>query len=119
PAVPAGWVTTPLLAVAGFLVGAGQPLFENAAQAMVVAVAGRDPRRLSQANGQLVATLTVGQPLAPPPLASAAAGARPTARGPPPPPPAGSPPAHPSAAPPSPWPPGSRSWPTRSPSVPA
>src|SRR4029453_14576343 len=72
PAVPAGWVTTPLLAVAGFLVGAGQPLFENAAQAMVVAVAGGDPRRLSRANGQLVATLTVGQQLAGPPLGSAA-----------------------------------------------
>ena len=43
--------------MAGFLVGAGQPLFENAAQAMVVAVTGRDPRRLSRANGQLVATL--------------------------------------------------------------
>src|SRR4029453_1894954 len=72
PAVPAGWVTTPLLAVAGFLVGAGQPLFENAAQAMVVAVAGGDPRRLSRANGQLVASLTVGQQLAGPPLGSAA-----------------------------------------------
>ena len=71
-AVLAGWASIPLLAVAGFLVGAGQPLFENAAQAMVVAVAGRDPRRLSRANGQLVATLTVGQQLAGPPLGSAA-----------------------------------------------
>jgi hypothetical protein len=39
---------------------------------MVVAVAGRDPRRLARANGQLVATLTVGQQLAGPPLGSAA-----------------------------------------------
>jgi hypothetical protein len=54
-AVVAGWVSIPLLAVAGFLVGAGQTLFENAAQAMVVAVVGRDPRRLERANGQLVA----------------------------------------------------------------
>ena len=71
-AVLVGWVSIPLLAVAGFLVGAGQPLFENAAQAMVVAVASRDPHRLSRANGQLVATLTVGQQLAGPPLGSAA-----------------------------------------------
>jgi MFS family permease len=62
-AVLAGWASIPLLAVAGFLVGAGQTLFENAAQAMVVAVVGRDPRRLERANGQLVASLTVGQQL--------------------------------------------------------
>jgi hypothetical protein len=54
-AVVAGWVSIPLLAVAGFLVGAGQTPFENATQAMVVAVVGRDPRRLERANGQLVA----------------------------------------------------------------
>jgi MFS family permease len=71
-AVLAGWASIPLLAVAGFLVGAGQPLFENAAQAMVVAVVGRDPRRLERANGQLVASLTVGQQLAGPPAGSAA-----------------------------------------------
>jgi MFS family permease len=59
-AVLAGWASIPLLAVAGFLVGAGQTLFENAAQAMVVAVVGRDPGRLERANGQLVASLTVG-----------------------------------------------------------
>jgi MFS family permease len=71
-AVLAGWASIPLLAVAGFLVGAGQTLVENAAQAMVVAVVGRDPRRLERANGQLVATLTVGQQLAGPPAGSAA-----------------------------------------------
>ncbi|HEV3464714.1 MAG TPA: MFS transporter [Actinomycetota bacterium] len=71
-AVLAGWASIPLLAAAGFLVGAGQTLFENAAQAMVVAVVGRDPRRLERANGQLVASLTVGQQLAGPPLGSAA-----------------------------------------------
>ncbi|HEY6710274.1 MAG TPA: MFS transporter, partial [Actinomycetota bacterium] len=71
-AVLAGWASIPLLAVAGFLVGAGQTLFENAAQAMVVAVAGRDPRRLERANGQLVASLTVGQQLAGPLAGSAA-----------------------------------------------
>jgi predicted MFS family arabinose efflux permease len=71
-AVLAGWATIPLLAVAGFLVGAGQTLVENAAQAMVVAVVGRDPRRLERANGRLVASLTVGQQLAGPPLGSAA-----------------------------------------------
>jgi MFS family permease len=71
-AVVAGWVSIPLLAVAGFLVGAGQTLFENAAQAMVVAVVGRDPRRLERANGQLVASLTVGQQLVGPPAGSAA-----------------------------------------------
>jgi MFS family permease len=71
-AVLAGWASIPLLAVAGFLVGAGQTLFENAAQAMVVSVVGRDPRRLERANGQLVASLTVGQQLAGPPLGSAA-----------------------------------------------
>jgi MFS family permease len=71
-AVLAGWASIPLLAVAGFLVGAGQTLFENAAQAMVVAVAGRDPRRLERANGQLVASLTVGQQLIGPPAGSAA-----------------------------------------------
>jgi MFS family permease len=71
-AVVAGWASIPLLAVAGFLVGAGQTLVENAAQAMVVAVVGRDPRRLERANGRLVASLTVGQQLAGPPLGSAA-----------------------------------------------
>jgi MFS family permease len=71
-AVLAGWASIPLLAVAGFLVGAGQTLFENAAQAMVVAVAGRDPRRLERANGQLVASLTIGQQLIGPPAGSAA-----------------------------------------------
>jgi MFS family permease len=71
-AVLAGWASIPLLAVAGFLVGAGQTLVENAAQAMVVAVVGRDPRRLERANGQLVASLTVGQQLAGPPAGSAA-----------------------------------------------
>ena len=71
-AVLAGWASIPLLAAAGFLVGAGQTLFENAAQAMVVAVAGRDPRRLERANGQLVASLTVGQQLIGPPAGSAA-----------------------------------------------
>jgi MFS family permease len=71
-AVLAGWASIPLLAVAGFLVGAGQTLFENAAQAMVVAVAGRDPHRLERANGQLVASLTVGQQLIGPPAGSAA-----------------------------------------------
>jgi MFS family permease len=71
-AVLAGWASIPLLAVAGFLVGTGQTLFENAAQAMVVSVVGRDPRRLERANGQLVASLTVGQQLAGPPLGSAA-----------------------------------------------
>jgi hypothetical protein len=39
---------------------------------MVVAVAGRDPRRLERANGQLVASLTVGQQLIGPPAGSAA-----------------------------------------------
>jgi MFS family permease len=71
-AVLAGWASIPLLAVAGFLVGAGQTLVENAAQAMVVAVVGRDPGRLERANGRLVASLTVGQQLAGPPLGSAA-----------------------------------------------
>ena len=71
-AVLAGWASIPLLAVAGFLVGAGQTLVENAAQAMVVAVVGRDPRQLERANGRLVASLTVGQQLAGPPLGSAA-----------------------------------------------
>ena len=71
-AVLAGWASIPLLAVAGFLVGAGQTLVENAAQAMVVAVVGRDPGRLERANGRLVASLTVGQQLAGPPLGSTA-----------------------------------------------
>jgi hypothetical protein len=71
-AVVAGWAGIPLLAVAGFLVGAGQTLVENAAQAMVVATVGRDPRRLERANGRLVASLTVGQQLAGPPVGSAA-----------------------------------------------
>jgi MFS family permease len=71
-AVLAGWASIPVLAVAGFLVGTGQTLFENAAQAMVVAVVGRNPRHLERANGQLVASLTVGQQLAGPPLGSAA-----------------------------------------------
>jgi MFS family permease len=71
-AVVAGWGSIPLLAVAGFLVGAGQPLVENAAQAMVVAVVGRDPGRLGRANGRLVASLTVGQQLVGPPVGSAA-----------------------------------------------
>jgi MFS family permease len=71
-AVPAGWASIPLLALAGFLVGTGQTLFENAAQSMVVTVVGRDPRRLEQANGQLGAALTVGQQLVGPPAGSAA-----------------------------------------------
>jgi MFS family permease len=71
-AVLAGWASIPLLALAGFLVGTGQTLFENAAQAMVVAVAGREPHRLARANGQLVASLTVGQQLVGPPAGSAA-----------------------------------------------
>jgi MFS family permease len=78
-AVLAGWASIPLLAVAGFLVGAGQTLFENAAQAMVVAVAGRGPRRLERANGQLVASLTIGQQLIGPPAGSAAFAPRPLA----------------------------------------
>jgi hypothetical protein len=71
-AVLAGWASIPLLAVAGFLVGVGQTLVENAAQAMVVATVGRDPRRLERANGRLVASLTVGQQLVGPPVGSAA-----------------------------------------------
>jgi MFS family permease len=71
-AVVAGQASIPLLAVAGFLVGAGQTLVENAAQSMVVAVVGRDPGRLERANGRLVATLTVGQQLVGPPVGSAA-----------------------------------------------
>ena len=71
-AVVAGWASIPLLALAGFLVGAGQTVVENAAQAMVVATVGRDPRRLERANGRLVASLTVGQQLAGPPAGSAA-----------------------------------------------
>jgi MFS family permease len=71
-AVLAGWASIPLLALAGFLVGAGQTLVENAAQSMVVVVVGREPRRLERANGRLVASLTVGQQLAGPPAGSTA-----------------------------------------------
>ena len=59
-AVLAGWASIPLLAVAGFLVGAGQTLFENAAQAMVAVAVGGIPGSLLAAR--------VGQRVPPGPL---------------------------------------------------
>ncbi|HEX6678866.1 MAG TPA: MFS transporter [Actinomycetes bacterium] len=67
-AVWAGWATIALLIVAAFLLGAGQTLFDSAAQSLVPALVGRDAQRLERANGQLFGVQQVTQQLAGPPL---------------------------------------------------
>jgi MFS family permease len=66
-AVLAGWASIPLLAGFGFLLGAGQTLFDNAAQSLIPAIASRDPRRLERANSQLYGAQTVSQNFLGPP----------------------------------------------------
>jgi MFS family permease len=66
-AVLAGWASIPLLAAAGFLLGAGETLFNTAAQAIVPAIASRDPQRLERANGRLQGAAIVGQQFIGPP----------------------------------------------------
>jgi MFS family permease len=66
-AVLAGWASIPLLAAAGFLLGAGETLFNTAAQAIVPAIVSRDPQRLERANGRLQGAAIVGQQFIGPP----------------------------------------------------
>jgi MFS family permease len=66
-AVFAGWASIPLLAAAGFLLGAGETLFNTAAQAIVPAIVSRDPQRLERANGRLQGAAIVGQQFIGPP----------------------------------------------------
>jgi MFS family permease len=66
-AVLAGWASIPLLAGAGFLLGAGETLFNTAAQAIVPAIVSRDPQRLDRANGRLQGAAIVGQQFIGPP----------------------------------------------------
>jgi len=66
-AVLAGWASVPLLAGAGFLLGAGETLFNTAAQAIVPAIVSRDPQRLDRANGRLQGAAIVGQQFIGPP----------------------------------------------------
>jgi MFS family permease len=66
-AVLAGWASIPLLAAAGFLLGAGETLFNTAAQAIVPAIVSRDPQRLERANGRLQGAAIVGEQFVGPP----------------------------------------------------
>ncbi|HEX9342433.1 MAG TPA: MFS transporter [Actinomycetota bacterium] len=66
--VLAGWASIWLLAAAGLLLGAGQVLFDSAAQAILPTMLARDPRRLERANSQLLGTQQVGEQLAGRPL---------------------------------------------------
>lgn len=66
-AVLAGWASIPLLAAAGFLLGAGEPLLHTSAQAIVPAIVSRDPQRLERANGRLQGAAIVGQQFIGPP----------------------------------------------------
>jgi MFS family permease len=66
-AVLAGWASIPLLATVGFVLGVGQTLFDNAAQSLIPALVGRDPKRLERANSQLYGAQTVSQRFVGPP----------------------------------------------------
>ncbi len=66
--VLAGWASIWLLAATGLLLGAGQVLFDSAAQAILPTMLARDPRRLERANSQLLGTQQVGEQLAGRPL---------------------------------------------------
>lgn len=70
-AILAGWASIPLLAGGAFLLGVGQTLFDSAAQASIPALVGRDPDRLSSANGRLAGAQTVSQHFAGPPIGGA------------------------------------------------
>ena len=70
-AVLGGWASIALLVAVGFLLGAGQSLFDTATQSIVPALVSRDRDRLQRANGQLYGAQTVGQQLAGPPAGSA------------------------------------------------
>ena len=70
-AILAGWASIPLLAAGAFLLGVGQTLFDSAAQASIPSLVGRDPDRLSAANGRLLGAQTVSQQFAGPPLGGA------------------------------------------------
>jgi MFS family permease len=65
--VLAGWASVPLLAVAGFLLGVGETLYDTAAQVIVPALVSRDPARLEVANGRIESAALVGGQLAGPP----------------------------------------------------
>lgn len=64
--VLAGWASLPVLYAVFFLLGAVETLYDNAAQAIVPAVAERE--KLEQANGRLYAAQLVNNELAGPPL---------------------------------------------------
>src|SRR6266487_3132918 len=66
--VLAGWASIWLRGAAGLLLGAGQVLFDSAAQAILPTMLARDPRRLERANSQLLGTQQVGEQLAGRPL---------------------------------------------------
>lgn len=67
-AVVADWVSIPMLAIVGFLLGIGQTLFDSAAQSIIPALLSHDERKLERANSQMIGTQQVGERLAGPPL---------------------------------------------------
>lgn len=67
-AVWVGWASIPLLAAMGFLLGAGQTLYDSAAQSVLPALVERDQARLERANSQLIGAQQVNQGLAGQPL---------------------------------------------------
>jgi MFS family permease len=70
-AVWAGWASIPLLAVVAFLLGAGQTLFDSAAQSFIPALVGREAQRLERANSRLFGAHQVCEHLAGRPLGGA------------------------------------------------
>lgn len=70
-AVWAGWASIPLLASVAFVLGAGQTLFESAAQSFIPALVGRDSQRLERANSRLFGAHQVSEHLVGPPLGGA------------------------------------------------
>lgn len=70
-AVWAGWASIPLLAIVAFVLGAGQTLFDSAAQSFIPALVGRDSQSLERANSRLFGAQQVSQQLAGPPLGGA------------------------------------------------
>ncbi len=64
--VMAGWASLPLLYAVFFLLGSVETMYDNAAQAIIPAVAGRE--NLEKANGRLFAVELVNNQFAGPPL---------------------------------------------------
>jgi MFS family permease len=66
--VATGRASITLLAGLAFALGTGQTLYDNATQAIVPAVTGREPVRLARMNSRLAAAQMAGKELAGPPL---------------------------------------------------